>query len=80
MTLGIFLPVMLVMTGIFELWLIGRLRAKIPTRMDVNYNGEESERRRRALTIVMIGTVLAPIIAYVILNVLMPDAGSIVIF
>ena len=46
MTLGVFLPAVLILTGIIELVMIGRLRGKLPTRMDPDYEGEETGDRR----------------------------------
>ena len=80
MTLGIFLPAMLALSCIFELLIVARLKGKLPSRMDADYQGEETEKRRRAFSIVMVAAVLTPILAYIILNLVSPETGAMVLF
>ena len=66
--------------ALFELLIFGRLRRRLPGRTQREYEQGKSEQRKRALSFVMLASVLTPIFAYVILNLVVPEIGAIEVF
>ncbi|MFN2099007.1 hypothetical protein [Altererythrobacter sp. MF3-039] len=80
MTLGVIVPAGLAVMALFELLIFGRMRRRVPGRTEQHYQQVKGEQQRRAFSLVMFASVLTPILAWIILNLLAPEIGAIEIF
>lgn len=80
MTLGIIVPAALAVMALLEVVIFGRLRRRVPGRTEQNYQQDKGEQQKRAFSLVMFASVLTPILAWIILNLLAPEIGAIELF
>ena len=80
MTLGVFLPAAFAVVALVELLIFSRMRSRLPTRMEAGYEEGETEKRRRAFSIIILAAILTPVLLVVVLHVLAPEVGAIEIF
>ncbi len=66
--------------ALFELLIFSRMRRRVPGRSERGYEAGKGEQHKRALSFVMLASILTPVIAYVILNLIAPEIGAIEIF
>lgn len=78
MTLGVFAPLAAAVNMLVIIALMLRKRSRLPGRMEQGY-GEHIERQKRATTITILAAILAPILLYVMLNIV-TDEGQLRLF
>lgn len=80
MTLGTFLPLAAILIAVTEAAVFALLRNRLPGRTEQGYDGNSTDRLRRVLGLALIASALAPVVLYVVLNLIVPEAGETIIF
>ena len=76
MTLGILLPIVTAAMAVMEIFIFRRLRSKIPTRTQRDYE-QSGDQKRTGLNVFMWASALTPVFLYVVLNFVVPEIGAI---
>lgn len=80
LTLGIIVPAALAVMALLEVLIFGRLRRRVPGRTEQDYQQGKGEQQKFTFSMIMIISVITPIFAYVVLNLIIPEIGAIEIF